>query len=127
MIYVDTSAMVKALRSDEALADEVRTFIAGAGSLVSSRLLAVELHLVAQRFDIDEHIIQRVLDRVDQVAIDDGVIQSAIGLRAGLRSLDAIHLGTAAYLGAQISGLLTFNRRMLEAANQLGMKLVPLS
>lgn len=127
MIYVDTSAMVKVLRSDEPPADDVRAYIADAGALVSSRLLAIEMHMVAARFDIEAHTIERVLDRVDQVAIDENVVQAAIGLRATLRSLDAIHLGTAAYLEGQISGLLTFDHRMRAAAEQVGVSLVSLS
>lgn len=127
MIYVDTSALLKVVRSDEPLADEVRAFIAGAGPLVSSRLLAVELHLVGQRVGIDEPTVRRLLARVDQVAITEDVIGAAIDLRAGLRSLDAIHLGTAVHLGEQVSGLLTFDHRMAEAAERVGLSLVPLS
>lgn len=126
MIYVDTSAMVKVLRSDEAGASDVRAYISDAGTLVSSRLLAIEMHMVAERFDIDARIIERILDRVDQVAIDEDVVQSAIRLRAGLRSLDAIHLGTAVYLDGQVTGLLTFDRRMQTAAEQIGLSLVSL-
>jgi len=126
VIYVDTSALVKVLRSDEPQANEVREYIADAGALVSSRLLAIEMHMVAARFGIDAHVIERVLDRVDQVAIDEDVIQAAIRLPA-LRSLDAIHLGTAAYLGDELFGLLTFDHRMRAGAERVGVPVVSLS
>lgn len=126
MIYVDTSALLKVVRSDEPSADEVRTFIADAGPLVSSRLLAVEMHLAGRRAGIDEPTVRRLLARVDQVAINEDVIGAAIRLNAGLRSLDAIHLGTAVYLGEDVSSVLTFDHRMAAAADRVGLALASL-
>jgi predicted nucleic acid-binding protein len=38
-----------------------------------------------------------------------------------LRSLDAIHLATAARLGTELGALFTYDRRMQEEAERLGL------
>ena len=124
MIYADTSAVVKLLRTDEPDADTVRRFVAEAGDLVSSRLLAIELHAVASRLHIESRIIARLLDRIHQVSIDEDVVQKAIEVNSGLRSLDAIHLATIVVLGEDVDELLCFDRRLCDAAVGLGIPIV---
>jgi predicted nucleic acid-binding protein len=41
-----------------------------------------------------------------------------------LRSLDAIHLATAAELGDELSVLVTYDDRMVNAVKQMGYKIV---
>ncbi len=41
-----------------------------------------------------------------------------------VRSLDAIHVATAASLGADLAGLLTYDMRMQRAGSELGLAVV---
>ena len=122
MIYVDASAMLKGVFSEER-SHEVRTLLTQSPALVSSRLLAVELHAVAKRRRIPESRIEAVLDLVDLVSLDDDVTDRAIALRSGLRALDALHLATALHLGDAVSTFLGFDEELNRAAKAQGLVL----
>jgi len=54
--------------------------------------------------------------------LDDEVLTAAGILAPGvLRSLDAIHLASAAVFGIELQGLVTYDRRMAEAAKLVGI------
>ena len=64
-----------------------------------------------------------VLATLDLVRVNDRVLNAAGVLPpADLRSLDAIHLATAQQLGADLGQIVTYDDRMLNAANRLGFK-----
>jgi hypothetical protein len=66
-----------------------------------------------------------VLQRIDLVRVNDRILDSAGVLSPpGLRSLDAIHLATAQELGDDLSAIVTYDDRMVAAANQLGYRIV---
>lgn len=120
MIYLDTSAAAKAL-IDEDGSDEVRNAFADGIPFVASRLLAVELHAVADRRAISAAAAQELLDRVALVSLSDDTLQRAIELHSGLRTLDALHLATAIELDDTISGILTFDAEFAAAAARFGI------
>jgi predicted nucleic acid-binding protein len=65
-----------------------------------------------------------VLQRLDLVRVNDRILQAAgVLLPRELRSLDAIHLATAAELGAELDALVTYDDRMAAAAKRLGHRL----
>lgn len=64
------------------------------------------------------------MDAVEEVDITDEVLQAAKGIRHHNKSLDAIHLGTAAVL--QVDFLATYDRNMAEVATKMGTKAGPL-
>jgi uncharacterized protein len=120
--YVDTSAFVKlVLDEPESLAmQEVfeRT------PLTSSALLVAELLRTVRRDSPErsDHAIA-LLDHIDTMPIDPDVLMLAgfVG-GPGLRSLDAIHLVTAATLYPEVSPLITYDRRLAAAAEALGLQ-----
>jgi predicted nucleic acid-binding protein len=60
-----------------------------------------------------------VLARVALIRIDDAVIAAASDLDpADLRSLDAIHFATALSQGAELGVFVSYDRRLLEAADR---------
>lgn len=63
-----------------------------------------------------------LLERIGLVRLDDGLLDIA-GELAGttLRSLDAIHLAAAQAIGADLVEVITYDRRMTEAAAALGL------
>lgn len=120
MIYLDTSAAVKALVDEEGSDVVLRAFADGV-EFVSSQLLAVELHAVADRRAVDHDAVQDLLERVAKISLGDATMIRAIELRTGLRALDALHLATALEIGDTVSGILTFDREFAAAAARHGL------
>ena len=62
------------------------------------------------------------LDRLSLIPLSDQVLRLARDIAGpSLRSLDAIHLATAASLGDDLGVILTYDQRMMDAAASLGM------
>lgn len=121
MVYADASALVKlVLREPEALALTVS--LARAGPICSSIVGAVEVLVVARRGRGPEGLAQAeaVLECVELLDLDLAIARGAAALEA-LRSLDAIHLASALALGDDLEGLVTYDRRLAEAARQAGL------
>lgn len=89
----------------------------------SSMLLHLELARVLRREGLDVSMARPVLDRVNLVSIDDGVLRFAAAIEAHIKSLDAIHLATCALLGANIS-VVTHDGQMSAAAASLGLEAI---
>lgn len=122
MIYIDTSAAVKALIGERG-SDEVRRLFAEGTGLISSRLLAVELHAVAIRRRLDPTEVDALLAHVSLASLDDEVAAEAIELRFGLRALDALHLATALNLNGIVTQFAAFDVELNEAAQRAGLEL----
>lgn len=121
MIYLDTSAAAKAL-IDEDGSEAVRRLFADDTPFVSSKLLAVELHAVADRRMISAEAAQELIDRVALVALSDGILDEAISMHSGLRTLGALHLATAVRLKGAVTGILTFDQKLADAAARHGVQ-----
>lgn len=91
----------------------------GAESLLSSRLLELEMVRVLRRERLDTAWTALVLDRLDVVSLDDHVLQRAADIKPHVKSLDAIHLATCALLGSKVS-LVTHDVNMANVAEALG-------
>jgi uncharacterized protein len=66
---------------------------------------------------------RQVLSRVDLVRGNDPVLSKpAPCCQFELRSLDALHLATAARVGADLAEIVTYDQRMAAAAPSLGYK-----
>lgn len=125
MIYLDTSAAVKVLIIEEQT-QPMRGLFASTESLVSSRLLEVELAASLQRRGGEEQGISLVLSRVALLALDDAIVDKALEMRSGLRALDALHLATALQLEGIVDSMLSFDRELLERAREAGIPPHPL-
>jgi predicted nucleic acid-binding protein len=91
---------------------------AGMGrTLVASYLLQTEALRVAGRIGVPAETMRSALGVVSLVLPVPSTFSEAGGLPpAWLRSLDAIHLATALELGSDLEGVVTYDRRMVEAA-----------
>ena len=68
---------------------------------------------------------REALGRVDLVSIDDRILDAAGLLHPGRsRSLDAIHVATAAAIGDDLRVIVTYDERMIEAASLVGLRTV---
>lgn len=125
MIYLDTAALVKLVRREpesDALAEWLNT--QPATLLVSSALAEVELPRALLRTEPElVSAVPALLGRVARYEIDELVRSTAASYRTPeLRSLDAIHLATAqAVFGPQLTCFVTYDRRLLAAAEGLGL------
>jgi uncharacterized protein len=89
---------------------------------VSSQLAAIELTRAARRLGPPAiPVAEGVLAGVQLLAIDP-IVSAAMQIGStALRSLDAIHLATAASIAAELDALITYDRRMLADARVLGL------
>ena len=124
-IYLDSSALVKlVIREPESGA--LRRFLRRQPSerRVTSTLARVEVvrAVTAGGPRAVAHA-RRQLARVDQLNIDRDLLDAAAMLAPEtiLRSLDAIHLAAARSMGAELRSVLTYDRRMQDAARALGI------
>lgn len=121
-VYLDASAFVKLIRA-EAESEALRDWLVSHRERTSSALLRTEvLRAVRLGHASDLTWARELLEAVVLVPIDDTVLEAAGLLDPGaLRTLDAIHLATASYLGPDVDALVTYDRRMIEAAGRLGL------
>ena len=124
-IYLDSSALVKLVQR-EAESDRLRRFLRRHRSdhLVTSALARVEV--VRAVFGGGPGAVEqarRQLSRLDQIVLSNDLLDSAATLApAGqLRSLDAIHLAAAQVVGRDLRAIVTYDRRMADAAGALGL------
>jgi uncharacterized protein len=131
LIYLDSAAIVKLVRSDKESSALGAWLAAHSESrLVSSALVEVEVVRVVRRIGSDGlALAAAVLARISRSEITAAVRTKAAAYPdAQLRSLDAIHLATAEILGeqpaAQLEAFVTYDVRLAEAAVALGLPTV---
>lgn len=123
--YLDSSAFVK-LVTAEPESQSLLEFLVGWPHRASSSLLRTEA-LRAVRWQEPEktELARRGLEWLLLLSLDDVVLDAA-GLLdpAIIRSLDTIHLAAAISLGEELGVLVTYDGRMKESAELLGLPVV---
>ena len=123
VVYVDTSALAALLIDQPESAALLDWLDSTAAELVSSDLLETELRRVAVREGLDQSDVTRLLDGVALAALDRAVYRGDGYLPMPyLRTLDALHLEAAIRLDA--SAVLTYDRRLGEAARAAGLDVI---
>jgi predicted nucleic acid-binding protein len=124
MIYIDTSALVK-LIVQEPESGALHQWLADAGDRdhVTSALGRVELMRTALRSGdtrIMDNAKRTLSEDLDILAITDEVIEKAetIGPES-LRSLDAIHLASAAQLHDALTAVVAYDHRLIAGCREL--------
>ncbi|HLG68110.1 MAG TPA: type II toxin-antitoxin system VapC family toxin [Acidimicrobiales bacterium] len=120
--YLDSSAIVK-LVVEEPESRALRRHLRRRRPLVSSALARTEvLRALLQEGDVGIARGRAALARIDMIRVNERVLEAAgVLLPPDLRSLDAIHLTSAALLGSDLGQLVTYDQRMSAAARQLGL------
>lgn len=121
MLYLDTSAAVK-LVNRELESDALAAYLRGlpAEQLVSAALVRTELPRAVGGPSVQ---VERLLGSLRLLELTGSLLDEAGQLLPGsvLRSLDAIHLAAARRLRDGLVAVLTYDRRLAEAAVSLGM------
>ncbi|MBQ0902605.1 type II toxin-antitoxin system VapC family toxin [Micromonospora sp. U21] len=128
MIYLDSAATIKLLRREPATEHLIAWLNERSGmSLVASALVEVEVPRALRRSAPLALVgVPGALSRLYRVEID-ATVRAAAGAYSYplLRSLDAIHLATAAILAAQsgsdFAAFVAYDRRLLDAAKGVGL------
>lgn len=133
LVYLDASALVKAIRErEEEEAVALRAYLEGA-ELASSEVVLTEVPRVLRRVAAEgsrlqlEPTLRRAAETLDLLSlrpVDDALLIGA-GMFAepSLRSLDAIHVATALHL-YPIDAFVTYDERQAAVARRAGLKTV---
>jgi predicted nucleic acid-binding protein len=124
MIYLDSSAIVKLARRESETA-ALRTWLAAnPHPLVTSALARTETTRALTRSEPTAvTVLRAVLALLHQKPVTDAVLDAAANLPGPtLRSLDAIHLATAAELQPALAWFIAYDKRLAEAARSHGLR-----
>lgn len=121
-LYLDASALVK-LVAWEAETDALVAFLRANPGHVTSVVGLVEVRrAAARRPGVDGQQVERVLGRVATIGLDPALVAAAGAIgSAGFRTLDAIHLASAALLDDDLDALVTYDHRLADAAEAIGL------
>lgn len=66
-------------------------------------------------------VMQDLDRRVTEILLTEGIRDAAASLAPSVGTLDAVHVASAQAIGDSLEALVTYDRRMLEAARSLGV------
>jgi uncharacterized protein len=121
-VYLDSSALVKLVIAEPESA-ALQRFLRSRRVRVTSSLAKVEVRrAVRLQGEPAWDRVTKILARLRLLAIDNSILDAAAALDTRvLRSLDAIHLASALALGDDLDCVVTYDRRMSDAAGFLGV------
>src|SRR3954451_19222919 len=124
MIYLDSAAVVKLVHA-ESESQALRGWLDERADTgwISSTLVEVELFRALARHAPEAVArLHPVLDLIDLVDLDPSIRILAQTLRpVTVRSLDAIHLGTALRIRSRLTSFVTYDKRLADAATGAGL------
>ena len=124
MIYLDSAAVVKLVHA-EAESGGLRAWLGQRADTgwASSVLTEIESFRALARYAPEAAArLPAVLDLIDLIPLDPAVrILAQTARPATVRSLDAIHLGTALHAREALTSFVTYDKRLLDAAAAAGL------
>jgi predicted nucleic acid-binding protein len=124
MIYLDSAAIVKLVHA-EAESAALRAWLDERADTgwISSVLAEIESFRALARYAPEAAArLPAVLDQIDLIGLDSPVRIMAQTVRpVTVRSLDAIHLGTALHMRNALTSFVTYDKRLLDAALSAGL------
>ena len=124
MIYLDSAAIVKLVHA-EAESAALRAWLSDRADTgwISSVLAEIESFRALARYAPEAAArLPAVLDQIDLIGMDAPIRILARTVRpATVRSLDAIHLGTALHARHVLTSFITYDKRLLDAALAAGL------
>ncbi len=127
LYYADTSAVIKLLVEETHSKAFAAFYDAHTDAeWVSSALLLIEVTRAVTR--ARPALLPDARDLLlafSSVAMDEDIVEGAMNEPGrGLRSLDAIHLATARILGPDLDAVVSYDDRLIKAANDAGLTTV---
>jgi hypothetical protein len=124
MIYLDSAAVVKLVHA-EPESHALRAWLDARVETgwISSVLTEVESFRALARYaPAAVSRLPAVLDQIDLIDMGPSIrILARTAKPVTVRSLDAIHLGTALHYGSGLTSFVTYDKRLLEAARAAGL------
>jgi predicted nucleic acid-binding protein len=124
MIYLDSAAVVKLVHAEPESA-ALRGWLDERAETgwISSVLVEIESFRALARYAPDAvPRLPAVLDQIDLIDLGPGIrILAQAAKPATVRSLDAIHLGTALQARSGLISFVTYDERLLDAASAAGL------
>ncbi len=122
MIYLDASAIVTLL-SGRSYAPRLRDFLAirPGMPMATSTIGFVETVRTLDRIGEYPTAMADLVASFTEILVTEDVRDAAARLPAGLRTLDAIHVASAQVVGPVLDALVSYDRRMLDAAHAVGL------
>jgi uncharacterized protein len=124
MIYLDSAAVVKLVHA-EAESQALRDWLDERAETgwTSSALVEIESFRALARYAPEAIVrLHLVLDQIDMIDISPRVRILAQTVRpVTVRSLGAIHLGTALDIRSRLTSFVTYDKRLLDAAAAVGL------
>lgn len=125
LLYVDTSAFLKLFLTEPGSGQMLELALANPNTLASSDLLITETIGTLIRRELDLSHARAALKAVHLMPIRRDILDAAADLsKLGLRTLDGIHLATALSVKSNIDAFITFDHKLAEVAQQLGLKVI---
>lgn len=124
MIYLDASALVTFVVARRH-AVELRRFLDAHGTTgtCTSTLGFVETVRVCDTIGDYPNLMARLLREHNEIRVTDRIRDAAAMVPTRLRSQDAIHVASAEALGPDLTALVTYDKRMADAARAVGLPL----
>jgi hypothetical protein len=124
MIYLDSAAVVKLAHAEQE-SQALRDWLGERAETgwISSVLAEIESFRALARYAPDAvSRLPAVLDQIDLIDLSPPIRTLARTAKpAPVRSLDAIHLGTALHARATLTSFVTYDKRLLDAAQAAGL------
>ena len=124
MMYLDSAAVVKLVHTEPESA-ALRGWLDERAETgwISSVLTEIESFRALARYAPQAASrLPAVLDQIDLIDLDQPIRMLARTVTpATVRSLDAIHLGTALHVRSELTSFVTYDKRLLDAAQAVGL------
>jgi predicted nucleic acid-binding protein len=122
LIYLDASALITLIAGRQ-YAPELRQFLSGRPGMPmgTSTIGFVETVRTLDRIGDYPHVMRDLVQNVTEILVTEEVRDSAALLPLGLRTLDAVHIASAQVIGTSLNSLVTYDKRMLDAARSVGL------
>jgi uncharacterized protein len=124
MIYLDSAAVVKLVHAEQE-SGALRGWLDERAETpwISSVLTEIESFRALARYAPEAvSRLPAVLDQIDLFDLDQGIRMAARTVTpTTVRSLDAIHLGTAMRFRSSLTSFVTYDKRLLDAAQAAGL------
>jgi hypothetical protein len=124
MIYLDSAAVIKLVHAEPESA-ALRNWLDERAEIqwISSVLTEIESFRALARYAPQAASrLPAVLDQIDLIDLDQRIRMLAQTVTpATVRSLDAIHLGTALRFRSSLTSFMTYDKRLLDAAQGAGL------